>query len=55
MRRTFALRAITVIGIMLAAGCGAAGPTSPDRAAAHDAERGLAPADDPCDPNLNPC
>lgn len=55
MRPTFALRALAVIGFVLAAGCGAPGPISPERTPVHDAGRGPAPAGDPCDPNLNPC
>jgi hypothetical protein len=56
MRATFALRALTLIGTLLAVGCGGAGPVSPENADGLEAtDRRPVPADDPCHPNLAPC
>jgi hypothetical protein len=56
MRATSLLRALTLIVTLLPVGCGGAGPVSTEEASKLEAaDRRLAPADDPCFPNLSPC
>jgi predicted small lipoprotein YifL len=54
MRAILALRALIVILTLMTAGCGAAGPISPE-AGARGVDRRPGTADDPCNPNSNPC
>lgn len=57
MRAILALRALIVISTLVVVGCGPAGPVSPESAthAADDTGHRLKTADDPCNPNSNPC
>jgi hypothetical protein len=55
MRAILALRALIVILTSMTAGCEATGPISPEAAGAHEVDHRLGTADDPCNPNSNPC